>query len=86
VRRQIGIFGCIAQFSLFAAIQVIAQEAPVPPNPSIPDDVLRSQLIAWSQAAEAGTCQAVSFARTARPTMQTNDRALHSRFYRLHQH
>ena len=49
MKRQIGIFIVIAHVFLFATIQVSAQHAPAQQSPSIPDDVLRSQLIAWSQ-------------------------------------
>jgi hypothetical protein len=48
VRRQIG-FIFIAHMSLFTAIQVFGQQTPGQQSPSIPDDVLGSQLIAWSQ-------------------------------------
>jgi hypothetical protein len=48
-RRQIGIFIFIAQLFIFATSQIFAQQTPDKQNPSIPDDVLGSQLIAWSQ-------------------------------------
>ncbi len=47
MRRQIGVF--IAQVLFFATIQVFAQQTPGQQSPSIPDDVLGTQLIAWSQ-------------------------------------
>jgi hypothetical protein len=49
VRKQIGIIIIIAQVFFLAMIQAFAQQTPGQPNPSIPDDVLGSQLIAWSQ-------------------------------------
>ncbi len=49
MRRQIGILIFIAHMSFFTAIQVFGQQPPGQQNPSIPDDVLGLQLIAWSQ-------------------------------------
>jgi len=49
MRRQIGISIFIAQAFFFATIQGFAQQTPVQQNPSIPEDVLGSRLIAWSQ-------------------------------------
>jgi hypothetical protein len=49
MRKQIGISIFIAQAFFFATIQGFAQQTPVQQSPSIPDDVLGSQLIAWSQ-------------------------------------
>jgi len=47
VRKLVCIF--IAQAFFFATIQVFAQQTPGQQSPSIPDDVLGTQLIAWSQ-------------------------------------
>jgi hypothetical protein len=47
VRRQIVIIVFIAQLFFFLTIHGFAQQTP-DQNPSIPDDVLGSQLIAWS--------------------------------------
>jgi hypothetical protein len=49
MRRQIGISIFIAQLFFCATIQGFAQQTPGQQSPSIPDDVLGSQLIAWSQ-------------------------------------
>ena len=46
MRRQIGVFVFIAQLLLSAPIHGFAQQTPAQP---IPDGVLGSQLIAWSQ-------------------------------------
>lgn len=47
MRRQIGVF--IAQLLFFGTIQAFAQQTPGQQSPTIPDDVLGSQLIVWSQ-------------------------------------
>jgi hypothetical protein len=49
MRRQIGISIFIAQAFFFATIQGFVQQTPVQQSPSIPEDVLGSRLIAWSQ-------------------------------------
>lgn len=49
MRRQIVFFILIAQLLLSATICGFAQQTPGQQSPSVPDDVLGSQLIAWSQ-------------------------------------
>ena len=49
MRRQIGISIFIAQLFFCATIQGFAQQAPGQQSPTIPDDMLGSRLIAWSQ-------------------------------------
>lgn len=49
MRKQIGIFIFLAQAFFFTTIQGFAQQTPSQQSPTIPDDVLGSQLIAWSQ-------------------------------------
>jgi hypothetical protein len=49
MKRQVAFLIFVAQIFFFGSIQIFAQQTSGQQSPSIPDDVLGSRLIAWSQ-------------------------------------